>query len=239
MNFYEAMEDAARVYNIELTEDQLSAYHQYYELLIDWNEKMNLTAITEPRQVAVKHMIDSMSCYAEEAFGGDAKVIDVGAGAGFPGLPLKIWKKGLRMTLLDSLNKRVKFLNEVISALSLKHIEAIHGRAEEYAKNTAYRESFDIAVSRAVSRLSVLCEYCLPFVRKGGYFIALKGSKYREEILEAEYALRILGGQIEKVVPVQLPGIDDRRAVIYIKKAAATPMAYPRKAGIPEKTPLL
>lgn len=239
MNFYEEMRAAARAYDIELTEDQLSAYQQYYELLVDWNGKMNLTAITEPRQVAVKHMIDSVSCYTEEAFGGDAKVIDVGAGAGFPGLPLKIWKKGLRMTLLDSLNKRVKFLNEVIGALSLNHTEALHGRAEDYAQNTAYRESFDIAVSRAVSRLSVLCEYCLPFVRKGGYFIALKGSKYHEEILEAKYALRMLGGEIEKVASVQLPGIDDKRAVIYIKKAAATPMAYPRKAGIPEKTPLL
>ena len=238
MIFAETLKKSADEYGCNLTDEQIKAYTLYYELLIDWNERMNLTAITEPEQVAVKHMIDSLSCWQEDIFKKGASVIDVGTGAGFPGLPLKIFRDDIDLTLLDSLKKRVNFLQEVINALQLKNAAAIHSRAEEGARNKLYREGFDIAVSRAVARLPVLCEYCLPFVKVGGYFVALKGMQYKEEEDEAKKAVFLLGGRIERVVPVKLPGIDDSRAVIYIKKVQKTPSQYPRKAGTPEKNPL-
>jgi len=238
MTFTEAIEKAAAAYGCSLCPEQMQAFTLYYELLVDWNTRINLTAITEPEQVAVKHMIDSVSCHDPAVFFAGARVIDVGTGAGFPGLPLKIFQPDLRLTLLDSLNKRVKFLQTVADALVLQDIAVIHARAEEGARNKAYREMFDVAVSRAVARLPVLCEYCLPFVKVGGYFVALKGMQYEAEAEEAKKSIFLLGGKVEAIRPVKLPGLDDIRAVIYIKKIKKTPAVYPRKAGTPEKNPL-
>lgn len=238
MSFADCLRKAARSYGIALTEKQVEAYRIYYDLLIEWNEKINLTAITEPDQVAVKHMIDSLSCHNAKIFFDGCSVIDVGTGAGFPGLPLKIFQDDLKLTLLDSLNKRVKFLATIAETLELSNVEVIHSRAEEGAKQKVYREKYDVAVSRAVARLNVLCELCMPFVKVGGYFVALKGAQYIAETKEAIHAIELLGGKIEKTVPIKLPGIDDSRAIIYIKKVKQTPALYPRKAGTPEKSPL-
>ncbi len=229
---------AADEYGLTLAADQLVAMDDYYQLLVEWNKKINLTAITEPQEVAVKHMVDSLSCYQQELFTPGVSIIDVGTGAGFPGLPLKIFQKDIDLTLMDSLNKRLKFLQEVIDILGLTGVNTVHARAEEAGKNKQYREQYQIAVSRAVARLNVLCELCLPFVKVGGCFIALKGAQYEEEVKEAANAVTLLGGKIADIRPIKLPGLTDKRAVIYIEKVVATPQGYPRKAGIPEKKPL-
>lgn len=239
MSFNELMRQAANSYGLIMDDVRLAQFEAYFQLLIKWNEKINLTAITEPQQVAVKHMIDSLSCLDDAVFKQNASVIDVGTGAGFPGLPLKIWRPDLQLTLMDSLNKRIKFLQAVVDELGLLTVETVHCRAEEGAKNKRYRANFDIAVSRAVARLNILAEYCLPFVKSGGWFVALKGSQYQAEADEAKRAVSLLGGKIERIEPVKLPGLDDGRAVVYIRKVRATPPQYPRKAGTPEKNPLL
>ena len=236
--FTDALEKAAKKYQVELTKTQIENFQAYNDLLIEWNKKINLTAIVEPEQVAIKHMIDSLSCYDKEIFKNKSKIIDVGTGAGFPGLPLKIWQDNIELTLLDSLNKRVKFLDTVTETLKLNNVVTIHSRAEDAGQKDIYREKYDIAVSRAVARLNILCEICLPFVRTGGYFIALKGAQYQEEAEEAKKAVKVLGGKIEKIVPVKLPGLEDSRAVVYIKKIKNTNKLYPRKAGTIEKSPL-
>ncbi len=236
--FKQELRQAAESYGLALTEEQLSRFERYYELLIEWNQKMNLTAITEPREVAVKHMIDSLSAWDDSLFSPEASLVDVGTGAGFPGIPLKILYPGLKLTLLDSLNKRIRYLQTVVDELGLTDVRCIHARAEEAARQKEYREQFDIAVSRAVARLPILAEYCLPFVKKGGIFAALKGMQYEQEAQEARKALGMLGGQLAAVHPVQLPGLEDKRAVIYVRKTGKTPAAYPRKAGTPEKNPL-
>ena len=236
--FKEELQKAAAEYGIVLTAQQMEQFNRYFELLIEWNGKMNLTAITEPHEVAVKHMIDSLSAWDEQELPDGASLIDVGTGAGFPGLPLKIYRPELRLTLLDSLNKRVNFLQEVTDELGLCGVECIHARAEEAARSRLYREKFDAAVSRAVARLPILAEYCLPFVRRGGVFIALKGMQYKEEMQEARQAVKLLGGGELQSRPVRLPGLDDVRAVIWIPKIRQTPSVYPRKAGTPEKNPL-
>lgn len=237
-SFQELVAKAAAEYGLQLTNGQIAAMDTYYRLLLEWNEKMNLTAITEPHEVAVKHMIDSLSCYREKIFTAAARIVDVGTGAGFPGIPLKIFQPELELILMDSLNKRLNFLREVAGNLGLQGVAFVHARAEEAGKNKQHRESYDIAVSRAVARLNVLCELCLPLVKVGGWFIALKGAQYEDEVHEAAQALTILGGQVADIRPVSLPGLADKRAVIYIKKVAATPPLYPRKAGTPEKKPL-
>ncbi|WP_188399264.1 16S rRNA (guanine(527)-N(7))-methyltransferase RsmG [Sporomusa sp. GT1] len=237
-SFQELVANAAAEYGLQLTNGQIAAMDTYYRLLLEWNEKMNLTAITEPHEVAVKHMIDSLSCYREEIFTAAARIVDVGTGAGFPGIPLKIFQPELELILMDSLNKRLNFLREVAGNLGLQGVAFVHARAEEAGKNKQHRESYDIAVSRAVARLNVLCELCLPMVKVGGWFIALKGAQYEDEVHEAAKALTILGGKVADIRPVSLPGLADKRAVIYIKKVAATPLSYPRKAGTPEKKPL-
>ncbi|MCR5439933.1 MAG: 16S rRNA (guanine(527)-N(7))-methyltransferase RsmG [Selenomonas sp.] len=236
--FREEMKKAAEAYGISLTEGQLEQFNRYYELLVEWNKVMNLTAITEPHEVAVKHMIDSLTAYDKEYFAEGVSVIDVGTGAGFPGLPLKIFDPTIKLTLMDSLNKRVKFLQTVVDELGLQDVECVHARAEEGARNKKYREQFDIAVSRAVARLPVLCEYCMPFVKRGGKFLALKGMQYQEEENEAEKAIKVMGGSKVSTRPVKLPGLDDVRAVVEITKGMPTPKAYPRKAGTPVKNPL-
>ena len=238
MVFKQSLQEAAIKSKIKLSKQQIEDYNKYYEALITWNEKVNLTAITEPQQVAIKHMIDSLTCYDEEIFKGKVRLIDVGTGAGFPGLPLKIFKDEIELTLLDSLNKRLKFLQAVVDEIELKNVDLVHSRAEDGGQNKQLREAFDIAVSRAVARLNVLSELCLPFVKVGGFFIALKGAQYEAEVAEAENAISILGGEVIKVQPVKLPDLDDIRAVIYIKKVKNTPSKYPRKAGQVEKNPL-
>lgn len=239
MNFVDELKIAATEYGLNLTEDQISAFNKYYELLYEWNKKINLTAITEPKDVAIKHMVDSLSCFKADLFKENTSLIDVGTGAGFPGLPLKIFYPSLKLTLLDSLNKRVKFLQLVVDELGLKDVEVIHARSEEAARNKKYREKFDLATARAVARLPIICEYCLPFVKDGGTFIALKGRQYEEEATQAQKAIKILGGEIADIMPVKLPEIDDKRAVIYIKKIKSTPKTYPRKAGTPERNPIV
>lgn len=237
--FKEELAKAAAEYGINLSTTQMEQYNRYFELLVEWNEKINLTAITEPKEVAIKHMIDSITAYDENLFKDGTTVIDVGTGAGFPGLPLKIFCPEIKLTLMDSLNKRIKFLQTVVEELGLKDVECVHARAEEGARNKKYRESFDIAVSRAVARLPILCEYCLPFVKKGGHFIALKGMQYHDEAEEAAKAIKVMGGSKTEIRPVKLPELDDKRAVITITKTMPTPKAYPRKAGTPTKNPIV
>lgn len=239
MSFIDELKSVAQKYGIELTTAQLEQFNQYYELLIEWNKKINLTAIIEPKEVAIKHIIDSLSCFKSEIFQENTSLIDVGTGAGFPGLPLKIFFPSLKLTLLDSLNKRVKFLRLVVDTLGLKDVDVIHARSEEAARGKKYREKFAIATARAVARLPILCEYCLPFVQKDGYFIALKGRQYEEEIIEAGKAINLLGGKLIEAMPVKLPELEDKRAVIYIQKVKSTPKTYPRKAGTPERNPIL
>ncbi len=234
----EKLRAAATEYGILLSEEQLAQFDCYYRLLLEWNEKMNLTAITEAGEVAVKHMVDSLTAYDEKLFFEGASLLDVGTGAGFPGIPLKIFCPKLKLTLMDSLNKRVKFLQAVTEELGLKEVSCVHARAEEGARNKAYREGFDIVTSRAVARLPVLAEYCLPFVKKKGVFLALKGMQFAEEAEEAKKAIRILGGELEEIRSVKLPGLDDVRAVICIRKTGKTPKEYPRKAGTPAKKPI-
>ena len=235
-SFAEILAQRGAEAGLTFTEQQLQQFTQYYELLVETNKVMNLTAITEPEEVAVKHMIDSLLAYDEDMSG--KTLADVGTGAGFPGVPLKIYCPELRVTRIDSLGKRLKFLQQVIDTLGLKYIRCEHLRAEDAGKNSKHREKYDLVTARAVARLSVLAEYCFPLVKKGGRFIALKGSKYAEEIQEGTQAVQILGGKIISAEPVKLPGLDDGRAIIKISKLKTTPAQYPRKAGTPEKQPL-
>ena len=198
---------------------------------------MNLTAITEPEEVAVKHMIDSLLAFDEGLFPGKL-LADVGTGAGFPGIPLKIYCPELKVVLIDSLAKRLKFLENVIAELGLKEIKTVHLRAEEAGQNKEHREKYDLVTARAVARLAVLAEYCLPLVKVGGTFIALKGSKYQDEITDGKRAVKLLGGEILSAEEVSLPGLDDGRAIIRIKKTKISNGKYPRKAGLPDKQPL-
>ncbi|MGP1585292.1 MAG: 16S rRNA (guanine(527)-N(7))-methyltransferase RsmG [Schwartzia sp. (in: firmicutes)] len=230
---------AAEVYGLSLTDKQVMQFDRYAMLLLSWNEKMNLTAIVEPTEVAVKHFIDAASVWRADWFTAEIRrVVDVGTGAGFPGLPLKILHPELDVTLMDALQKRVRFLSEVIEALGLTGVVAVHARAEEGARQKIYRERFDAAVSRAVAPLAVLAEYTLPFVRVGGFLAAQKGAKYAAEAQEGAKALALLGGAPPVIASVKLPGFDDTRAVLYVEKVRPTPDTYPRKAGTPEKKPL-
>ena len=224
--------------NIILNEIQLCQFMRYYELLVEWNQVMNLTAITDFDEVLKKHFIDSLSLVKACNDFSSKSLIDVGTGAGFPGIPLKIAFPELKVTLLDSLNKRVNFLQEVTRELELENIEAIHGRAEDFSKKEMLREKFDLCVSRAVANLSTLSEYCLPYVKVGGSFISYKSEKITEEIDEAKKAISILGGKIENQIEFMIPGSDIYRNLVVISKIKMTPDKFPRKAGIPAKNPL-
>lgn len=222
----------------ELSNSQKEQFDKFYNILIEWNQVMNLTAITKYDEVVQKHFIDSLSIKDVINLKEVCSVIDVGTGAGFPGIPLKIAFPHLKVTLLDSLNKRVKFLNEVIFELGLKNIETVHGRAEDVARNKEYREQYDICVSRAVANLTTLCEYCLPYVKVGGILISYKSGNVEEEIKDSEKAVSILGGIVKKVIKFELRGTNIGRSFVIIEKKKSTPKKYPRKAGLPSKEPL-
>ncbi|MBO4401130.1 MAG: 16S rRNA (guanine(527)-N(7))-methyltransferase RsmG [Selenomonadaceae bacterium] len=224
--------------NANLSARQLDQFEIFYRAVIDWNEKINLTAITGAEDFAIKHVIDSLTVWDENKFAGVRKIIDVGTGAGFPGIPLKIFKPEVEIVLLDSLDKRVKFLKSVVEELNLSGVECVHGRAEDLAHDKNYRERFDLVTARAVARLNVIAEYCLPFAKTGGIFAAMKGKNFREEIAEAGVAVKILGGGEILSVEKNLPNLPDIRAVIYVDKVKSTPKNFPRKAGVPAKNPL-
>lgn len=224
--------------SIVLNDKQIQQFEQYYNILVEWNKVMNLTAITEYEEVVEKHFLDSLTIVYAINMEKIETLIDVGTGAGFPGIPLKIAFPHLKVTLLDSLNKRIKFLNEVIDLLELDDIKAIHGRAEDYAKQAEYREQYDICVSRAVANLATLSEYCLPYVKVDGLFVPYKSGEIDEELKSSEKAVSILGGKVEEVVKFQLPGTDIGRSFVKIHKIKETKKKYPRKAGMPTKEPL-
>lgn len=239
LKFIENLKDL----NIELTQKQLEQFDQFYDTMVRWNKVMNLTTIKGHEEVVEKHFIDSLSIVKildKDILEGkeSIKIMDLGTGAGFPGIPLKIVFPEIEIVLLDSMNKKVKFINEVIEQLGLTKITAIHGRAEDYAKQPVYREQFDLCVSRAVANLATLTEYCMPFVKVGGLFISYKSGNVEEELEKSIHAIHQLSGELKEVTKFQLPGSDISRSFVQVKKTQKTPKKYPRKAGLPGKEPL-
>ncbi len=234
--FKQELEKYLNELKIELNENQINSFYKYMNLLIKWNEKINLTAITDPKEIIMKHFIDSLTInkYIEK----NAKLIDIGTGAGFPGIPLKILRQDITVTLVDSLNKRINFLNEVIKEIGLEKIETIHSRAEEIGKNVKYREKYDMATSRAVANIATLSEYLIPLVKEKGKCIYMKGPDIEEELLNGKKAINVLGGEVIKKEEFSLPKSDIKRTIIIINKIKRTPNNYPRKAGMPAKEPI-
>ena len=236
----------AQQMGLTLTPEQLRAFQAYYEELVAWNARFNLTAITDYRQVQIQHFLDSLSCLlAKEAWvprpdrpPGPLALADVGSGAGFPGLPLKIVRPRLRLTLIEARRKKVEFLEHMIRLLGLKDVTVLHGRAEEIGQKPRYREYYDLVTARAVAELPVLAEYMLPLCRLGGFCIAQKGHDAWQEVMAAERAVELLGGRVERLIPVTLPGLAETRHLVLIAKVARTPPQYPRRPGIPSKRPL-
>lgn len=229
---------ALRERGIELNEKQQEQFADYYQILVAWNEKINLTTLTKEEDVYLKHFYDSVSAAFYEDFSGNVSICDVGAGAGFPSIPLKICFPELNITIVDSLQKRINFLNQLAAQLGLTNVAFYHDRAESFGKNKQFRETFDIVISRAVARMSVLSELCLPLTKKNGLFIAMKGSQAHDEIQDAERAIEILGGQLELTHTFQLPEENSERSIIKIHKKRITPKKFPRKPGLPNKSPL-
>ncbi len=226
------LSSAAKIFGTALDDGQLDAFEKFYALVVEQNRHMNLTTITEPHEFALKHVIDSLSAWDDKIFRGDERLADIGTGAGFPAIPLKIFRPQLKLCLIDSLAKRVEFLKSIVAELSLDDVEIFHGRAEELARQKFFREQFDIVTSRAVARLNVLAEYCLPFAKIGGHFVALKGKTFGEELDESRLAIKILGGGKIFVREIKLPTLDDSRAVIYVDKFKSTPTRYPRRENV-------
>lgn len=238
MDFFDLMNTACIKEGLNFERGQYDKFILYKDMIKEWNEKINLTAIIEDEEIIKKHFIDSIKSYRFEPLKNCENLIDVGTGAGFPGIPLKIMRPDLEVVLLDSLNKRVNFLNEVINTLGLKGIKAIHGRAEDFAREASYREKFDVVISRAVANMSVLSELCIPYVKNGGYFVAMKGPSVDEEMNEGKNAVEILGGSIENIIKVDIEDTDLKHNLVIVKKVKATPKTYPRKAGTASKKPL-
>ena len=238
MNSSLILQEGAKELGFELHSKQVSQLLKYKDLLVEWNEKMNLTAIIEDEDILIKHFLDSLSCVKIPQIKNGMKVIDVGTGAGFPGIPIHIYYPEIQLTLLDSLQKRIKFLQEVYHHIEIETVQYEHGRAEDFGNNIKFREKYDIALARAVAELSTLCEYCLPFVKIGGYFICQKGPNVDEELKNAQKALKTLGGEVIERIDVKLPFRDINHNIIVIKKIKQTPTQYPRKAGTPTKNPL-
>lgn len=238
MKYFELMKSACD--NVEMTfdEEKYNKFITYKNLLQEWNEKINLTAITEDEEIIKKHFIDCIKAFNEKQFKEAKTLIDVGTGAGFPGLPIAIMREDLKVTLLDSLNKRVNFLNQVKNSLNLNNVTTIHSRAEDGARNKELREKFDIATSRAVANMAVLSEFCLPYVKVGGYFIALKGPAITDELNEAKNAIGTLGGKLIGVIEVSIEDTDLKHNLVVVKKIKETPKTYPRKAGSVTKKPI-
>jgi 16S rRNA (guanine527-N7)-methyltransferase len=239
--------DGARILGISLTADQLRMFQTYHDLLIAWNERLNLTTITEYRDVVVKHFLDSLSCVVAmpnagslrcERDGISIRVIDVGSGAGFPGLPLKIAFPALHLTLLEATGKKAEFLRAVVSQLRLEHVTVVCGRAEEMGRDPAHREVYDLTVARAVAGMSALAELTLPFTRLGGTVVAQKGENPAEEVETAQVAVQVLGGRIARIIPVTVPGLPAARHLVVLDKVSPTPARYPRRPGMPVKRPL-
>lgn len=233
--FYKEISNYAKELKINITDKEANDFYKYMTILLEWNNKINLTAITDEKNIILKHFIDSIS--VNKYIKNNRKIMDVGTGAGFPGIPLKILNKEIEFTLVDALNKRINFLKEVKNKLKMNNLILIHSRVEDLAHNSEYRETSDIVLSRAVANLSVLVEYMLPFVKKDGYCICMKGPNINEEIKKAEKAIKILGGKIERIDNMILPQNLERNIVV-IKKIDNTPLRYPRKAGMPSKQPL-
>lgn len=229
------LKEFAEKINISLNEKQVDKFFLYKDLLKEWNEKINLTAITDDEEILIKHFIDSLTI--EKHIDESRSIIDVGTGAGFPGIPVKIVRDDIKLTLLDSLNKRILFLQEVLKQNNIENAVCIHGRAEDLGKDSKYREQYDIATARAVANMSTLLELCLPFVKVGGKFICMKGNNV-EELEEAKKALEVLGGEVEKIEKFTIPDTDIERNIIIVKKVKETPKQYPRKAGTPAKQPI-
>ncbi|KPI46721.1 16S rRNA methyltransferase [Clostridioides difficile] len=239
MNNIELLRNGIEGFNIITNESMLEKFKKYREILVDWNQKMNLTGIEDEKEVYVKHFLDSISAVKNGYIKNGMSIIDVGTGAGFPGLPLKICLDDLELTLLDSLNKRINFLEEVSRELELANIKFIHGRAEDFGKDEKYREKYDIATARAVAGLPILMEFCVPFVKVGGYFICLKGPNANLELEESQKAIDILGLEFVEKIDVELPEIDLNHNILVFKKIKETPVKYPRKAGKPAKNPII
>lgn len=235
---FETLKKALEVMGAPAGDENVNKYHKYMDGILEWNEKVNLTNITDPEEFVIKHFIDSIICVDYPEFAEAGKIIDVGTGGGFPGIPLALAAPDKEFVLMDSLNKRLKIIDELCSQIGIGNVTTVHARAEELAKNKAHREQYDLCVSRAVANMAVLAEYCLPFIKVGGYLMAYKGPDAEHEIEEARKALYLLGGQVEEVRQGNLKefGIDHK--VVIIKKVKNTPSKYPRKAGTPAKEPL-
>lgn len=232
------LQEAVKEHGITLDDSQLQRLSRYYEILVDWNERMNLTAITEKEEVYLKHFYDSLTAAFSFDFRRPLRIADVGAGAGFPSLPLKICFPEIDVTIVDSLNKRITFLNALAEELDLTGVAFYHDRAEQFARKKEHREQYDVVLSRAVARMSVLTELCLPLVKKDGTFIAMKASGAEAELQDSQKAIRLLGGTVENKVDFSLPEEGGERSIIHVRKTGKTPKSYPRKPGTPNKQPI-
>ena len=238
MNNEEILRQGINGFGIEANDQMINDLKTYREILVDWNQKMNLTGIEEEREVFIKHFLDSISAVSNGYIKNGISLIDVGTGAGFPGLPLKICLRDIKLTLLDSLNKRINFLQEVSNTVNLEDVEFIHGRAEDFGKDSKYREQFDVATARAVAGLPILMEFCVPFVKLGGYFVCLKGPNANLELEESQKAMEVLGLEFIEKIDIELPNEELKHNILVFKIVKNTPEKYPRKAGKPAKSPI-